>query len=149
MKISVYPLRRHSIREIDAAGRTNFLDACRAAAARAAERLATAARGEVSARAKRRTGVLEKSISTMSYSGLYGVGAYTGWERTPLKRKSTFQDGSGRIRRVSTAADVGGILEYSQTRQLRHIQPAYDAHADELADQLENEIDELLDSMGL
>lgn len=150
MKVVVRPLRTHHIEEIDAIGRDEFVQSMRAVAEQAAEKLAVVARTEVRGRAKRRTGQLESAIGKFSYSSVYGVGAYVGWERKTLRRKaSAFQDVNGRIRKVSTVADVGGILEYSGTRQLRHMQPAYQAKEDELADYIENEIDKLLDRAGL
>lgn len=125
-------------------------DKLREIAGSAAEKLAAQSRSLVKAKAKRRTGTLESVIGHFSYANAVGAGAYVGWERKSLRRKaSSFQDANGRVRKVSTVADVGGILEYSGTRQLRHIQPAYQAMEDELTDYIESEIDKLLDRAGL
>ena len=150
MKVMVRPLKTHGIAEIDAVGRADFVQQMRDAADTAAEKLSARARAEIAAKAKRRTGTLESATGHFSYASVYGVGAYVGWERKALRRKaSTFQDVNGRVRKVSTVADVGGILEYSGTRKLRHIQPAYQAMEHELADYIESEIDKLLDRAGL
>ena len=147
MKITVRPGER--LKGLNENALAQFGQEMRQVAGRTAERLAEAARAEVRSKARQQTGQLESSINHFSYAGRYGVGAYVGWERTPLKRKGSYEDASGRIRKVSTVADVGRILEYSQTRKLRHIKPAYAAKENELAEHIEHEIDSFLDRIGL
>ena len=149
MRIRVSADRMKGIEALAVNDREKLLQDCRAAAEHAAERLAMAARQEVSRKARRRTGRLESAIGQFSYVGGASVGAYTGWERKPLSHGGSYTDVNGRVRKVKTVADVGGILEYSATRQLRHIQPAYDRLEEELADQLEQDIDRLLEGYGL
>lgn len=149
MRITVSAEAREELQALSLDG-IDLTNAFRGIASSAAEKLASESRSLVKAKAKQRTGTLEGAIGHFSYANASGAGAYVGWERKKLRRKaSTFQDRNGRIRKVSTVADVGGILEYSGTRQLRHIQPAYQAKEDELADYIENEIDKLLDRAGL
>lgn len=149
MRITVSAESREALRALSLEG-IDLTNEFRNIAGRAAEKLSVETRAIVKAKAKRRTGTLEGAIGHFTYVNASGAGAYVGWERKTLRRKaSAFQDVNGRIRKVSTVADVGGILEYSGTRQLRHMQPAYQAKEDELADYIENEIDKLLDRAGL
>ncbi len=81
-----------------------------------------------------------------------GQTRYTGsGRRVRRDRRTTFAytDSRGRGRRVDTVADYAGILEYSQSRQLRHIGPAWNANMDAAVDAMERRLNELLDSAGL
>ena len=147
LNISVTPGER--LKGLDERELAQFDQEMRDVADRAARLLAESVRTEVRVKAQHQTGRLEKSISHFSYAGSYGVGAYVGWERIPLGRKSSFKDINGRIRKVNTVADVGRILEYSQTRVLRHMEPAYAAKGKAVEEQIEHEIERFLERIGM
>lgn len=76
-------------------------------------------------------GQLEDAISLRRTPGAAAV--TVGWEETPMRaksgrrvmgprRRSGFTDVNGRHRNVDTVADYGRILEYSETRKLRHME---------------------------
>lgn len=57
-----------------------------------------------------------------------------GWEQTPMKglrggpaKPSGYTDVNGRYRKVTTVADYGRILEFSESRQLRHMEVGEEA----------------------
>lgn len=157
MRISVSVMREHSLKELKSLDADALNAGLQQIAAHAADEVASYAQQIVAMNAQRRTGQLESAIQSFSYAGIYSVGAYAGWAKEPLKRKSGYysqtQTRSGRIahryRKVSTVADVGGILEYSSTRQLRHMTVASEVLEEKLEEQMEREIDELLARMGL
>lgn len=63
--------------------------------------------------------------------------------------QGSYTDRNGRIRVVESVEDYARILEYSETRVLRHVVPVYEAMELPLTDYIENEIDKLLDRAGL
>lgn len=74
-----------------------------------------------------------------------------GWEKAPImdkkgrKKTSTYVDRSGRRRKVTTVADYGRILEYSQRRQLRHMEEGRDLAEGKALSVMEAMCDALLD----
>ena len=50
-----------------------------------------------------------------------------------------------RVRKVDTIADVGGILEYSRTRELRHMEEGFDKSSEEAADVMQAAFDKLME----
>ena len=104
---------------------------------------------QVSTKAKRATGQLEASIS-------YEIHADTGraplgWQQSPIRDKggnekvSSFVDYNGRRRKVKTVADYGRILEYSQRRQLRHMEQGFIDAEEAATSKMEAMCDALLD----
>lgn len=131
-------------------------DALAAIAARAADKVAAAARNIVQTTAKQRTGALEGAIGHHEYSKAQGSGSYLTWEMVPLKREgrrrrsgTEYRDSSGRRRKVETVADVGRLLEFSASRKLRHINLGFDQTEDQVEAYMTNEINALLDEAGL
>lgn len=95
---------------------------------------------------------LAESI-TMQRSPRGDTAVTVGWESTPMREKpsrrrygpsraSGFTDVNGRYRKVTTVADYGRILEYSESRQLRHMEPGTDA----VRDQAEGKMADIIDS---
>lgn len=124
--------------------------------ARAADKVAAAARTIVQTTAKQRTGALEAAIGHHEYTKAHGSGSYLTWEMIPLKREgrrrksgTTYHDASGRMRKVETVADVGRLLEFSASRKLRHINLGFDQTDDMVELYVHNEINALLDKAGL
>lgn len=104
---------------------------------------------QVSTKAKRATGQLEASIS-------YEIHADTGrapmgWQQNPIRgkggtrKRSSFVDRRGRSRKVSTVADYGRILEYSERRQLRHMEQGFIDAEEAATSKMEAMCDALLD----
>lgn len=125
-------------------------------AARAADKVAAAARGIVQTTAKQRTGALEGAIGHHEYTKAQGSGSYLTWEMVPLKREGrrrmsgrVYRDSSGRTRKVETVADVGRLLEFSASRKLRHINLGFDRTDDMVEQYMLDEINALLDKAGL
>ncbi len=93
-----------------------------------------------------------KKRNTATYVDDKGVTRYQGSKRRVRKNRRThfaYTDGRGRGRKVDTVADYGGILEYSESRQLRHIEPAFETSMDAAVDAMERALNNLLASAGL
>lgn len=125
-------------------------------AARAADKVAAAARSIVQTTAKQRTGALEAAIGHHEYEKAQSSGSYLTWEMVPLKREgrrrrsgTEYRDSSGRRRKVETVADVGRLLEFSASRKLRHINLGFDRTEDQVEAYMNDEINALLDKAGL
>lgn len=92
---------------------------------------------QVNAKAKSHPrGQLAESISLRRSRG--AVAVTVGWEQTPMKglrggpaKSSGYMDVNGRYRKVTTVADYGRILEFSQSRQLRHMEEGEEAMHEE------------------
>lgn len=107
---------------------------------------------QVSGKAKSHPrGQLSESI-TVQRSPTKDAEVTVGWETTPMRdkpsrrrngpsRASGFTDVNGRYRKVTTVADYGRILEYSESRQLRHMEPG----TDEVRDQAEKKVADIID----
>lgn len=106
-----------------------------------AEVIAAEARSIVERTAKRRTGRLQSSITYRLSPALASPKATMGWEEQPLGSTSTYVDGQGRSRKVETVADYARILEYSDRRQLRHMEAARDLCEAAALDAMEREAD--------
>ena len=66
-------------------------------------------------------------------------------ERSKARRAvGSYTDSSGRIRRVSNTADYGGILEYSETRKLRHMSAGYAQAQSQAVALMQNKFDALM-----
>lgn len=145
-----------------------------------ANQIAEVSREVVRAKAKVRTGALERAIGHHTYTNGQGSGAYLTWEiaalqgrtvgrinragqtyfdkngvmkRYPRLRKGNtgfdYIDKGGHGRHVKTVADYARILEFSESRVLRHIAPAYNAEYRKLIEQMEKDVAALLDKAGL
>lgn len=95
-------------------------------------------------------GLLEDSISQQPLEGFRGtIGVAIGWKETPVRAsyRMSRSGNSGRLRRrkVGTIADIGGILEYSESRQLRHMEEGFDRKSEEAADRMQAAFEKLLD----
>lgn len=106
-----------------------------------AEVIAAEARSIVERTAKRKTGRLQSSITYRLSPALTSPKATMGWDEQPLGSTSTYVDGQGRSRKVETVADYARILEYSDRRQLRHMEAARDLCEDAALDAMEREAD--------
>lgn len=107
---------------------------------------------QVSGKAKSHPrGQLSESI-TVQRSPTEDAAVTVGWETTPMRdkpsrrrrgrsRASGFTDVNGRYRKVTTVADYGRILEYSESRRLRHMEPGTDA----VRDQAEKKVADIID----
>ncbi len=91
-------------------------------------------------------GQLAENISLRRSRGAAAV--TVGWEQTPMKglrggpaRPSGYTDVNGRHRRVTTVADYGRILEFSQSRQLRHMEAGEEAVHEEAERTIVREIE--------
>ena len=104
---------------------------------------------QVSTKAKQATGQLEASIS-------YEIHADTGraplgWKQSPIRgkggvrKRSTYVGRSGKAGKVTTVADYGRILEYSQRRQLRHMEQGFIDAEEAATSKMEAMCDALLD----
>ncbi|MBQ8313688.1 MAG: hypothetical protein IJ438_01145 [Clostridia bacterium] len=96
------------------------------------------------------TGQLEKSITAQIYPRVSGGKAVMGWDEAPIpqNRKRGYVDGRGRARKVDTVDDYARILEYSERRQLRHMEVGYDAVSDIAEKRMEEAADALLAKMA-
>lgn len=96
--------------------------------------------------ARNPTGLLERSITAKIYPRVAGGKAVMGWDETPIpgNRKRGYVDGGGRARKVDTVDDYARILEYSERRQLRHMEVGYDAVSDIAEKRMEETADALL-----
>lgn len=81
-------------------------------------------------------GQLAESISLRRSRG--AVAVTVGWEQTPMRgrngkqaKPSGYTDVNGRYRKVTTVADYGRILEFSESRQLRHMEEGEEAAHEE------------------
>ena len=106
-------------------------------------------RRRISENAKHATGQLEAAIS---YEIHPDTGrAPMGWEKNPIRDKggkekvSSYVDYNGRRRKVKTVADYGRILEYSQRRQLRHMEQGFIDAEEAATSKMEAMCDALLD----
>lgn len=95
-------------------------------------------------------GLLENSISQQPLQGFKGtIGVSIGWKETPVKASyrmtRTGRSGHLRRRKVGTIADIGGILEYSESRQLRHMEEGFDKSSEEAADVMQAAFDKLME----
>lgn len=89
---------------------------------------------------------------TATYVDERGFTRYQGSGRRVRKGRKTgfsYVDGRGRGRRVATVADYAAILEYSESRKLRHIEPAFEKSMDAAVDAMESALNDLLTSAGL
>jgi len=109
-----------------------------------------AVQGMVNAHAQNPTGMLEGSITARVEPGVSGGRAVMGWDETPIpgKRKAGYVDGKGRARKVDSVDDYARILEYSERRQLRHMEVGYDAVSDIAEARMEEKADALLARMA-
>lgn len=106
-----------------------------------AEIIAADAKGIVERTAKRKTGRLKRSITYQLSLALSSPKTTMGWVEHPLGKTSTYVDGQGRSRKVETVADYARILEYSDKRQLRHMEAARDLCENAALDAMEREAD--------
>ena len=100
--------------------------------------------------AKNPTGQLEKSITVEYHPYAERPYAQLGWDEKPIpnNRKRGYVDGRGREREVDTVDDYARILEYSERRQLRHMEVGYDAVSDIAEKRMEEAADALLAKMA-
>ena len=93
-----------------------------------AEIVRTAIATQVITKRKSNPGIgLAESVHYTLGAGATGAVAKMGWKgRSIGKKAGKYKDGRGRTRKAYTTADIGGILEYSAKRQLRHMGPGYD-----------------------
>lgn len=100
----------------------------------------------VARRARKRTGKLEQAISFTLYPSIRCPMAILGWREDALSKskKSSYVDGRGRKREVATVADYARILEYSDKRQLRHMEAAQAMCESAALDAMEKEADALM-----
>ena len=121
---------------------------------RAGDMIVQPAKVKVLTQQKSGTGALAASVTAnrfVSMRGQSAIGVKFGWKQTPItatykrrigpKAVSRYRDGRGHSRQVKSTADYGGILEYSEKRQLRHMECAYDENIDRAMDYLYREID--------
>lgn len=145
------------------------------------EKIVSAARAIVRRTAKERTGALESAIGHHHWTKAQASGTYLTWDMTipsrnrgkinrqgqtyvdkngvtkayPHRRKGgsgfAYYDNRGKGRHVDTVADYGRILEFSASRQLKHIAlGAEEVDSSYGFDMLiEEEINALLDKAGL
>ena len=110
--------------------------------------IATKAKGH-----SRRSLKLSDSVSYDRYEGIVrdSRGVTIGWKRMPIEDGGTRTEHVGwggrvkRVRKVDTIADVGGILEYSRTRELRHMEEGFDKSKEEAVDAMQAAFEKLLD----
>lgn len=110
-----------------------------------------AVQGTVSATAQNPTGLLESSITAQIYPRVQNGKAVMGWDEKPLPDyhgRKGYADGRGRAREVDSVDDYARILEYSDRRQLRHMEVGYDAVCDIAEKRMEEKADELLARMA-
>lgn len=97
----------------------------------------------------KRTGQLEASI-TYELHPERGEAAL-GWKKIPIsdgkggRRVSGYTDVRGRRRKITTVADYGRLLEYSQRRQLRHMEEGFIDAEDRAVAAMEAMADSLLE----
>lgn len=112
-------------------------------------------RQKVRTRAKRATGKLESAV-TMGEPEFdrNAVVVGFGWEAMPVKkrpRSAWYRDrrrkSPRKYRPVSTVDDYARILEYSPTRQLRHMEEGFSERADEAAAIIQSKINALIDEV--
>lgn len=106
-----------------------------------------AVRGTVNANAQNPTGMLEDSITAKVYPKVAGGKAVMGWNETPLPDyhgRRGYVDGKGTAREVNSVDDYARILEYSERRQLRHMEVGYDAVSDIAEKRMEEKADALM-----
>lgn len=110
-----------------------------------------AVQGMVSANAKHPTGLLEGSITAYINPKVKSGQAVMGWDETPLPDyhgRRGYVDGKGAAREVDSVDDYARILEYSEKRQLRHMEVGYDAVSDIAEQRMEEKADALLARMA-
>ena len=97
-----------------------------------------------------------KLADNVSYDRYEGIvrdsrGVTIGWKRTHIADGGTRTEHEGwggrvkRVRKVNTIADVGGILEYSRTRELRHMEEGFNKSSVEAADVMQAAFDKLME----
>ena len=102
----------------------------------------------VSNTAQNPSGALEKAITFETQPSQKR--AVMGWEKSPIKdakgrrKRSSYVDSSGRRRKVTTVADYGRILEYSQRRQLRHMEVGFELAEEKALERMEEMSDKLM-----
>lgn len=88
-------------------------------------------------------GQLKDAVTaTQPYVNDFEAGIKFGWKETAIRgNKSVYVDGRGRRRKVNTVADYAAILEYSSSRQLRHLEEGFDDTEAAALDKLEAAVD--------